>query len=129
MLRPRASPATIYDAVPNIRRAKHRTFGEAAMPRQLGDIRRNARVHVVFGRPIFSEVGSGVCFSPAARYLDKWIPNMIFAAPRSSSAEGRRIVQQQKGRIIRLMAAGVDTWDAQRALHLFEVNLNQCART
>jgi hypothetical protein len=40
-------------------------------------------------------------------------------------AEGRRIVQQQKGRIIRLRAAGVDTWDAQRALHLFEANLRR----
>jgi hypothetical protein len=38
-------------------------------------------------------------------------------------AEARRIVQQQKGRIIRLRAAGVDTWDAERVLHLFEVNL------
>jgi hypothetical protein len=34
-------------------------------------------------------------------------------------AEGRRVVQQQKGRIIRLRAAGVDTWDAQRTLHQF----------
>jgi hypothetical protein len=33
-------------------------------------------------------------------------------------AEGRRIVQQQKGRILRLRAAGVDTRDAQRTLHL-----------
>jgi hypothetical protein len=40
-------------------------------------------------------------------------------------AEGRRIVQQQKGRIIRLRAAGVDTWDAQRALQLFEANLRR----
>jgi hypothetical protein len=40
-------------------------------------------------------------------------------------AEGRRIVQQQKGRIIRLKAAGVDTWDAERALRLFEANLRR----
>jgi GTP cyclohydrolase II len=40
-------------------------------------------------------------------------------------AEGRRIVQQQKGRIIRLRAAGVDTWNAQRAFHLFEANLRR----
>ena len=33
-------------------------------------------------------------------------------------AEARRIVQQQKGRIIRLRAAGVDTWHAERALRL-----------
>ena len=38
-------------------------------------------------------------------------------------AEARRIVQQQKGRIMRLRAAGVDTWDAERALRLFEANL------
>jgi hypothetical protein len=40
-------------------------------------------------------------------------------------AEGRRVIQQQKGRIIRLRAAGVDTWDAQRTLHLFEANLRR----
>jgi hypothetical protein len=40
-------------------------------------------------------------------------------------AEGRRIVQQQKGRIIRLRAAGVDTWDAERVLHLLEANLQR----
>jgi hypothetical protein len=31
----------------------------------------------------------------------------------------------QRGRIIRLRAAGVDTWDAERALHLFEANLQR----
>jgi hypothetical protein len=40
-------------------------------------------------------------------------------------AEGHRIVRQQKGRIIRLRAEGVDTWDAQRTLHLFEANLRR----
>ena len=40
-------------------------------------------------------------------------------------AEGPHIVQQQKGRIIRLRAAAIDTWDAQRALHLFEANLRR----
>jgi hypothetical protein len=40
-------------------------------------------------------------------------------------AEGQRIVQQQKGLIIRLRAAGLDTWDAERALHLFEANLQR----
>jgi hypothetical protein len=44
-------------------------------------------------------------------------------------AEARRIVQQQKGRIIRLRAAGVDTWDAERALHLFEANLRRFEET
>ena len=44
-------------------------------------------------------------------------------------AEGRRVVQQQKGRIIRLRAAGVDTWDAQRTLHLFEANLGALRNT
>ena len=40
-------------------------------------------------------------------------------------AEGRRIVQQQKGLIIRLRAAGVDTWEAERTLRLFEANLRR----
>jgi hypothetical protein len=40
-------------------------------------------------------------------------------------AEGRRIVQQKKGRIIRLRAAGADTSDAERALHLFDANLRR----
>jgi hypothetical protein len=40
-------------------------------------------------------------------------------------AEGRRIVQMQKGLIIRLRAAGVDTWDAERTLGLFESNLKR----
>ena len=33
-------------------------------------------------------------------------------------AEARRLVQQQKGLITRLRAAGVDTWDAQKILSL-----------
>ena len=37
--------------------------------------------------------------------------------------EARRIVWEQKGRIIRLRAAGHDTWDAPRILHLSEANL------
>jgi hypothetical protein len=40
-------------------------------------------------------------------------------------AEGRRIVQQQKGLIVRLGAAGVDTWEAERTLRLFEANLRR----
>jgi len=40
-------------------------------------------------------------------------------------AEGRRAVHQQKGRVIRLRAAGVDTWDVQRVLHLLEANLRR----
>jgi GTP cyclohydrolase II len=39
--------------------------------------------------------------------------------------EGRRIVQQQKGRIVRLRAAGADTWEAERTLRLFESNLRR----
>ena len=35
-------------------------------------------------------------------------------------AEARRLVQRQKGLIIRLRAAGVSTWDAQRILWLPE---------
>ena len=37
--------------------------------------------------------------------------------------DARRIVWEQKGRIIRLRAAGHDTWDAQRILQLLEANL------
>jgi hypothetical protein len=37
--------------------------------------------------------------------------------------EARRIVWEQKGRIIRLRAAGHDTWDAHRILQLLEANL------
>ena len=40
-------------------------------------------------------------------------------------AEGRRIVQQQKGLIVRLRAARVDTWEAERSLRLFEANLRR----
>jgi hypothetical protein len=35
-------------------------------------------------------------------------------------AEARRLVQRQKGLMIRLRAAGVSTWDAQRILWLLE---------
>ena len=35
-------------------------------------------------------------------------------------AEARRLVQRQKGLIIRSRAAGVSTWDAQRILWLLE---------
>ena len=37
-------------------------------------------------------------------------------------AEARRLVQRQKGLIIRLKA-GLSTWDAQRILWLLEANL------
>ena len=37
--------------------------------------------------------------------------------------EAQRIVWEQKGRIIRLRAAGRDTWDAERTLRLLEANL------
>ena len=37
--------------------------------------------------------------------------------------EAQRIVWQQKGRIIRLRAAGLDTRDAKRTLWLLEANL------
>jgi hypothetical protein len=37
--------------------------------------------------------------------------------------EAQRIVWEQKGRIIRLRAAGLDTWDAQRIFQLLEANL------
>jgi hypothetical protein len=37
--------------------------------------------------------------------------------------EARRAVWEQKGRIVRLRAAGRETWDAQRILLLLETNL------
>ena len=40
-------------------------------------------------------------------------------------AEARRIVQRQKGLIIRLRAASVSTWDARRILWLLESNLKR----
>jgi hypothetical protein len=40
-------------------------------------------------------------------------------------AEARRLVQRQKGLIIRLRTAGVNTWDAQRILWLLESNLRR----
>src|ERR1700730_15202277 len=69
--------------------------------RQRRDIGRNARMHGGLRSPDFS------------RRAEELV------------SEARRIVQQQKGRIIRLRAAGVDTWDAQRTLHLFEANLRR----
>jgi hypothetical protein len=40
-------------------------------------------------------------------------------------AEARRMVQRQKGLIIRLRVAGVNTLDAQRILWLLESNLRR----
>jgi hypothetical protein len=40
-------------------------------------------------------------------------------------AEARRSVQRQKGLIVRLRAAGVNTLDAQRILWLLESNLRR----
>ena len=40
-------------------------------------------------------------------------------------AEARRSVQQQKGLLVRLRAAGVNTLDAQRILWLLESNLRR----
>jgi hypothetical protein len=40
-------------------------------------------------------------------------------------AEARRLLQRQKGLIIRLRAAGVNTWEAQRILWLLESNLGR----
>ena len=40
-------------------------------------------------------------------------------------AEARCLVQQQKGLITRLRAAGVDTWNAQEILSLLESNLRR----
>ncbi len=49
---------------------------------------------------------------------------MIFAVLRNMSPK-RRLVQRQKGLIIRLRAAGVNTWEAQRILWLLESNLRR----
>jgi hypothetical protein len=38
-------------------------------------------------------------------------------------AEARRLVHRQKGLMVRLRAAGVNTWDANRILWLLESNL------
>jgi hypothetical protein len=40
-------------------------------------------------------------------------------------ADARRIVHRQKGLIVRLRAAAVSTWDAQRILWLLESNLQR----
>ena len=40
-------------------------------------------------------------------------------------AEARRMVQRQKGLIIRLLGAGVSTWDAQKIRWLLESNLRR----
>jgi hypothetical protein len=40
-------------------------------------------------------------------------------------AEARRLVHRQKGLIVRLRAAGVNTWDANRILWLPESNLRR----
>ena len=42
---------------------------------------------------------------------------------RCLAEEAQRIVWEQKGRIIRLRAAGRDTWGAERILRLLEANL------
>ena len=45
--------------------------------------------------------------------------------PGRDHEKGRRIVQQQKGLIVRLRAARVHTWEAERTLRLFEANLRR----
>ena len=40
-------------------------------------------------------------------------------------ADARRLVHRQKGLIIRLLGAGVSTWDAQKILWLLESNLRR----
>jgi hypothetical protein len=44
-------------------------------------------------------------------------------------AEARRLVQRQKGLIIRLRAEGINTWGAQRVLWLLETNLRRMEGT
>ena len=40
-------------------------------------------------------------------------------------ADARRMVHRQKGLIVRLLGAGVGTWDAQKILWLLESNLRR----
>ena len=40
-------------------------------------------------------------------------------------ADAQRMVHRQKGLIIRLLGAGVSTWDAQKILWLLESNLRR----
>jgi hypothetical protein len=49
---------------------------------------------------------------------------MTFAVLTSTLLR-RRLVQQQKGLIIRLRAEGISTWEAQRVLWLLETNLRR----
>ena len=49
---------------------------------------------------------------------------MIISPKLSATVEeAQRIVWEQKGRIIRLRAAGLDSLDAERTLRLLEANL------
>jgi hypothetical protein len=50
-----------------------------------------------------------------------WVLKMIFAVLRSTSPK----LQRQKGLIVRLRAAGVNTLDAHRILWLLEANLRR----
>jgi hypothetical protein len=76
-----------------------------------------------FGRPFFGD-GSCTRFAACALFGKMDSKNDLRRA-EELVAEGRRIVQQQKGRVVRLRAAGVDTWEAERALRLFEANLRR----
>jgi hypothetical protein len=44
-------------------------------------------------------------------------------------AEARRLVQQQKGFITRLRAAGVDTWDAQKIFRFWNRTFSDLRNT
>jgi hypothetical protein len=51
-------------------------------------------------------------------------PDEALSKARRDVEEGRRLVWQQKGRIARLRAAGLETSDAERTLRILESNLN-----
>jgi hypothetical protein len=54
-----------------------------------------------------------------------WRTKFLSALGEELVAEARRIVQEQKGRIVRLKAAGVDASSAERTLRMFEANLRR----
>jgi hypothetical protein len=66
--------------------------------------------------------------STLARYFGEMDSENDLRRAEELVAEGRRIVRQQRGRIIRLRAAGIDSLDAERAFRLFEANLRALRR-
>jgi hypothetical protein len=57
--------------------------------------------------------------------MDSFDANDDIRRAEEHVAEARRLVQMQKGFIVRLRAAGADTWDAERTLRTLESNLKR----